>query len=85
MIDPKGEVCTSTSQGTPDLHGTDQPVGRETDEHLREDQQDAYPTWQKVQQKEKEKKLKAEGNIILRNASSSLKITTTTAAMILVD
>ena len=61
MIDPKGEVCTSTSQGTPDLHGTDQPVGRETDEHLREDQQDAYPTWQKVQQKEKEKKLKAEG------------------------
>ena len=61
MIDPMGEVCTSTSQGTPDLHGTDQPVGRETDEHLREDQQDAYPTWQKVPQKEKEKKLKAEG------------------------
>ena len=28
---------------------------------IREDQQDAYPTWQKVQQKEKEKKLKAEG------------------------
>ena len=60
-IDPMGEVCASTSQGTPDLHGTNLPMAdREHQENL-EDQTDAYPTWQKVQQKGKEKKLKAEG------------------------
>ena len=31
------------------------------DHENSEDYTDAYPTWQKIQQKEKEKKLKAEG------------------------
>ena len=60
-IDPVGEVCTSTSQGTPGLHGTDMPRADGVYQDNSEDQADVYPTWQKIQQKEKEMELKAEG------------------------
>ena len=50
------------------MHGTDQPVDREIDEHIREDQQDAYPLGRKFSRKKRRESSKLRASTILRNA-----------------